>query len=141
MKESAMRKLVIQALSGLDAMSVENSVRPGTPDVNYIGGWVELKVLEKWPVRAATKVRVPCFTDQQRVWLARRWLRGGAAFFLILIDKDWLLFNGDMAGRFVGRDFDKNEMIESSRMFSEGHFDKRQLYRILKNGRTTTQSN
>lgn len=141
MIEAKMRQIVIKALSGLDAMSVENSVRPGTPDVNYIGGWVELKVLEHWPVRPSTKLKVPCFTPQQRVWLSRRWLRGGAAYFLILINKDWLLFDGDIAGRFVGRDFDKNEMIEHSRMYCEGALQKANLYRILKNGRATTQNN
>lgn len=141
MKESAMRQIVVKALSGLDAISVENPARPGTPDINYIEGWLELKVLEKWPSRASTKIRVPCFTAQQRVWLSRRWLRGGAAYFLILVDKDWLLFDGDVAGRFVGRDFDKNEMIENSRMYGEGALQKAELYRILKHGRADTKNN
>lgn len=140
MKESAMRKIVINALSGLDAISVENPARPGTPDVNYIEGWVELKVLEQWPVRAATKVRVPCFTPQQRLWLRRRWQRGGEVYFLILIAKDWLLFNGDVAGKHVGKDFNKNEMFKNARFSIEGHFDKRNIHRILKNGRTSTQN-
>ncbi|MEE8181751.1 MAG: hypothetical protein V3T87_00390 [Candidatus Thorarchaeota archaeon] len=140
MRESSMRQIVIRALSGLDAISVENPVRPGTPDINFIEGWVELKVLDRWPVRASTKIRVPCFTAQQRVWLRRRWERGGAAYFLILIDEDWLLFNGDVAGRFIGQ-YDKNEMIENSRLFSDGFLDKVQLYRILKHGRAATQNN
>jgi hypothetical protein len=133
--EARMRQIVVKALNGLDTMSVENPVRPGTPDVNYIEGWVELKILHQWPARASTKVRVPCFTSQQRVWLRRRWERGGAAYFLILIDTDWLLFDGDVAGRYIG-EYDKNEMIENSRLHCEGFLDKAQLYRILKNGRT-----
>lgn len=136
-----MRQIVIKALSGLDGFSVENPVRPGTPDLNYIEGWVELKVLESWPVRAATKIKVPCFTGQQRVWLKRRWDRGGASYFLILIDKDWLLYDGNMAGSHVGKDWDKNEMILNARMYCEGQLDKAKLYRILKNGRTDLTQN
>ena len=136
-----MRQIVIKAMSGLDAVSVENPARPGTPDINYIEGWVELKVLEKWPTRAGTKIRVPCFTPQQRVWLERRWKRGGASYLLILIGKDWLLYDGDVAGMHVGRNFNKTQMIENSRMFSEGVFRKTELYRILRNGRTNTQNN
>lgn len=130
-----MRQIVVKALSGLDGVSVENPVRPGTPDINYIEGWVELKVLEKWPVRASTKIKVPCFTPQQRVWLSRRWHRGGAAYFLILIDRDWLLFDGSTAGFSVGKDFNKMEMIDHAVLYCEGQLDKAKLYRILKNGR------
>lgn len=132
--EAGMRQIVVKALQGLDAMSVENPVRPGTPDINYIEGWVELKVLDKWPARPNTKIKVQCFTPQQRVWLRRRNKRGGAAFFLILIDKDWLLFDGETAGLKVGH-MDKNEMIESSLMYSEGKLDDRMLYRILQHGK------
>lgn len=132
-----MRKIVVQVLSGLDAISVENPVRPGTPDVNFIEGWVELKVLEKWPARASTKIKVACFTPQQRVWLERRHRRQGAVFFLILIAKDWLLFDGYTAGRFIGQ-YNKNEMIENAILYCEGSLDKAKLYRILKNGRPTT---
>lgn len=137
MNEAAMRQIVIQALSGLDAISVENPVRPGTPDINYIEGWVELKVLAKWPARASTKIKVPCFTPQQRVWLERRHRRHGAAFFLILIDKDWLLFDGYTAARYIG-EYNKNEMIEHSYLYCEGSLDKAKLYRTLKNGRRPT---
>lgn len=128
-----MRRIVVKALKGLDAMSVENPARPGTPDVNYIEGWVELKYLEKWPARSKTKIRVACFTSQQRVWLRRRKKRGGTAFFLILIDTDWLLFDGDVAGRSIG-ELDKQEMIDACLMYSEGTLDEQILYRILKHG-------
>lgn len=136
MNEYGMRQIVVQALSGLDIMSVENPVRPGTPDVNFIEGWMELKILPKWPARASTKIKVPCFTPQQRVWLDRRFSRGGAAYFLILIAKDWLLFDGDVAAKLIGK-LNKNEMIEHARLYSPGKLNEAQLYRILKNGRDT----
>jgi hypothetical protein len=134
MNEAGMRQIVVKALKGLDAMSVENPVRPGTPDINYIEGWVELKVLEKWPARPHTKVKVDCFTPQQRVWLRRRQKRGGAAFFLILIEKDWLLFDGEVAGLQIGY-MNKAEMINACLMYSEGKLDEKILYRILQHGK------
>jgi len=101
-KESAMRQRVVRALRPLDAFSVENSARNGTPDVNFTDGWVELKQVGKRPVRAETPVRVAHFTVEQRVVLRRRWHRGGKAFVLLLIDGEWMLFDGCWAARFLG---------------------------------------
>ena len=105
-----MRKVVVRMLTdaGLDAVSVENSAFPGTPDVNYDGGgdrhgWIELKQLSDWPDREETDVRIDCFTPQQRVWILRRWLAGGKVFLLLQVGKDWLLFNGDDAALRLGK--------------------------------------
>lgn len=38
--EKDMRKRVVSALKTLHAVSVENGVGAGTPDVNYAGGWL-----------------------------------------------------------------------------------------------------
>ena len=105
MSESDMRGKVVRALRSLDAVSVENKVYPGTPDVNYIGGWVELKWLRSWPRNADTDpVKIKHFTPQQRVWLKRRWRRGGRAFLLLQAGgRDWLLFDGVTAAQIVGR--------------------------------------
>jgi hypothetical protein len=88
-----------------DAMAVENRVRPGTPDVNYIGGWVELKWLRRWPKNSEeAPVKIEHFTPQQRVWLKTRWMRGGRAFLLLQAGgTDWLLFDGVTAAYAVGR--------------------------------------
>lgn len=91
----------------LDPVRVENPIHPGTPDVNLCdGSWVELKCIECWPVRAATIVRIPHYTPQQRVWLYRRWLAAPGSTFLILeviFEKQWLVFQGDVAAKLVGR--------------------------------------
>ncbi len=135
MRESAMRQRVVKLLRPLDAISVENPSRPGTPDVNFIEGWLELKVLEKWPVRAKTKVRVPCFTQQQRVWLKRRWLAGGGSWLLICIGKDWVLLNGDAAAESLGN-VDKETLLGLALIYSEGSLDEAEVYKALKLGRS-----
>lgn len=91
----------------LDPVRVENPVHPGTPDVNLADGrWIELKCLQAWPVRESTTVRIPHFSPQQRVWLYRRWkIAPGTTHLLLEIrdDRQWLLFDGDVAAKIVGR--------------------------------------
>lgn len=104
MSEQTQRGRVIRALRPLHAKSVENRVGPGTPDVNYIEGWIELKWLRRWPRNAeASPVLIEHFTPQQRVWLRRRWELGGNAHLLLQVGHEWLLFRGDVAAEHVGR--------------------------------------
>jgi hypothetical protein len=113
MKETRLRRLVCLMLQSerLDPISVENLVYPGTPDVNYIGGWIELKVLDKWPTRTSTPVRISHFSPEQRVWLRRRWQRGGCAHLLLVVKNEWLLFDGAVAADHVGK-VDKARLYE-----------------------------
>lgn len=116
MSEKTMRSNVLSLLreAGLDATAVENSVHPGTPDVNYGGtvvdgpdvdhlterrveGWLELKVLEKWPSRAGDVVRMPLVRPEQRVWIDRRHRAGGRVFVLLRVGGEYLLFDGTVA--------------------------------------------
>ena len=71
MSESSMRQRLVAALKPLDAVPIENRLRAGTPDVNYIGGWMELKWLRSWPVRDGV-ISLPHYTNGQRLWLRRR---------------------------------------------------------------------
>ena len=91
----------------LDPVRVENPIHPGTPDVNLATGtWIELKCIERWPVRDATKVRISHYTPQQRVWLYRRWRYAPGTTFLLLEVRsigEWLIFDGDVAAKIVGR--------------------------------------
>jgi len=119
--ESVMRGIVLKALrsQGFRAMAVENEdCCPGTPDVHYIEkppaymrvgleGWIELKKLDKWPIKPETIVSLPLFTIQQRMWLRDHVQVGGRAYLLLRVGgtriADWLLFQGDMACAKVGR--------------------------------------
>ena len=100
-----MRSNVVGLLkdAGLDAMAVENPCNPGTPDVNLVEGWIELKQLPKWPKRGTTTVRIEHFTQVQRMWLARRWDKGGNVYLLLQVRQDWLLFSGEDAADHVGK--------------------------------------
>lgn len=116
MSESTMRGDVVRLLkaAGLDAIPVENPVGPGTPDVNYVEGWIELKQLRYWP-RTTGPVRVRHFRKGQRLWLRQRWEAGGNAWLLLRVRSDWLLFDGDVAARVVGlvsrEELDRNARI------------------------------
>ena len=89
-----------------DIMRVENSVCPGTPDVNmcYMGqeAWIELKVAKR-PKRATSIVRVDHFTDEQRLWLFNRHKAHGRAYLLLQLEDTYYRFTGDVAALLVGK--------------------------------------
>lgn len=107
--ESAMWKKLRPFLlaAKLDPVRVENPIHPGTPDVNLANGlWIELKCIPSWPVRDLTPVRIDHYTQQQRVWLYRRWrFAPGTTFLLleVLSAHQWLLFDGNVAAKVVGK--------------------------------------
>ena len=116
MSEKEQRQTVVKALRVLDAHSVENRVGPGTPDINYVHGWIETKCLKKWPVRASTPVQLAHdLTQGQRIWLMRRWETGGEAYVLLQAEKDWLIFDAPTACRLIGT-ATKDELLDGATM-------------------------
>ena len=104
MSEQGMRGRINKILKLQDAVSVENPAYPGTPDINYVEGWLELKWMKRWPKNCdKSPVLIEHFTPQQRAWLLRRWKRGGNAFLLLQVGREYLLFNGRIASEIVGR--------------------------------------
>ena len=95
MSESGQRGRVVRALQLLHAVPIENPIGPGTPDVNYAEGWIELKEL--------TVVQLPHFNIQQRRWLRDRYGCGGNAWLLLQCGREWLLFTGRDAHDYVGK--------------------------------------
>lgn len=104
-RESNFWDRVRPLLAGLDPVRVENAVSSGTPDVNCLLGWIELKQVpaEELPKRPATVLRLDHFTPEQRAWLTRRTHTGGAAWVLMLMGDEWLLFMGRDAADRLGR--------------------------------------
>lgn len=103
MSESSMRQKVCKALKSLDAVAVENPIRSGTPDVNFIGGWLELKWLRSWPKEEITIVSLPHYTQIQRRWAQRRFERGGYCGLLLQVGREWMLFKPPYSTTRVGR--------------------------------------
>lgn len=102
MSEAAFWGTVKDALFGWDPVRVETSEKDGIPDVNHVHGWIELKQEDEWPVRPDTPLRVPHYSQQQRVWHKRRCLAGGRCHVLIKVKNDILLFWGDVAADHLG---------------------------------------
>lgn len=103
--ESTLRASVVDALRELDAIAVENPALPGTPDVNYVEGWLELKCLDAWPLRDATPLRCEHWTPEQRVRHVLRSRSGGATYVLVEVAQthDYLLLEGAIAARILGK--------------------------------------
>lgn len=104
-RESTLRNSVCHNLAALHAVAVENPVLPGTPDVNVLDAWIELKSLDKWPERAPTIVRCDHWTPEQRVFHLRRSAAGGRVYLLVEVcaSHEYLLLEGAVAVRIFGR--------------------------------------
>jgi len=113
MSEAKLSTKVLQTLRPLDAIPVDNPRKPGTPDINYIEGWIELKWLPDWPKRAATTVKFPKFRPEQRVWLVKRSKRGGVCFVFVQIKFMYLLYEGELAALYFDK-LTKTEMIKAA---------------------------
>lgn len=102
--EKNMRRNVVKILrqAKLDARPVENPVDPGFPDVEYIGGVLELKAVDEWPKRASTPLRLDHYTQEQRIWHERRHHCGGRIHVLLQVGPEFLLFRGMDAAKHLG---------------------------------------
>ncbi|AAT69507.1 gp31 [Alphaproteobacteria phage PhiJL001] len=112
------------ALFGWDPIRIETPDRDGTPDVNHIHGWLELKQVDSWPVREDTPLRVEHYTPQQRVWHKRRCLAGGRCQVLIKVKNDILLLNGRVASDVLGH-LSRGDLIKHA----VGHWTTRQKWK------------
>ena len=114
------------------AIPVENPLHPGTPDVSYVGGWIELKQIEEWPKRPSTVVRVEHNTPQQRIWQLRERKAGGTCWVLLQCRRDWLLFEAMDAVFNLGSST-KEELLEIATYVSHKGPTKELLHCILQN--------
>ena len=132
MSEQHMRQKVVRALKELDAVSVENPARPGTPDVNFIEGWIELKQLPEWPNNADdSPVLVRHFTPQQRVWLSRRSRLGGNVFMLLQVKQDWILLEGAVAADHMGVDATREDLFNLAYRHWPAGLEEAELIEVL----------
>lgn len=97
-----MRAEFCKLIPSLDPVPLENvlggDTGPGTPDVELIGAYCELKYDRKWPVRASTIVRIPHYTQEQRAWLLRRWNAGEPTYLVYQVNGvEWLIWKAPEA--------------------------------------------
>jgi hypothetical protein len=84
---------------------VENRVKKDTPDL-YISvratpctddrpltGWIELKVLDAFPAKATTTVKLPHWTNGQRYWAIRHRTCGGNTWLVVQVGDEVFVFN------------------------------------------------
>jgi len=112
-----MRQKLIVFLRDLDAVSVENPAFPGTPDINFIEGWLECKWLREWPKKDNSIVHLEHFTPQQKVWIYRRWRKKGNVYLVLQCRKEWFVFDGETAFTHVGM-VTKEELIKLAVYYS-----------------------
>lgn len=118
-----MRQRLIRALKPAHAVSVENMVGPGTPDINCMYGWIECKWLRDWPKRPGTPVRLAHdLQPQQRCWLRARRRAGGPAYVMLQCKREWLLFDGACAADVLGTST-RAELILCACMYNSNGLD------------------
>jgi hypothetical protein len=84
---------------------VENRVKKDTPDLYFstthgqalrpraLSGWIELKVLDAFPVRTTTTVKLPNWTTGQRYWALRHKRYGGYTWLVVQIGDEVFVHN------------------------------------------------
>lgn len=130
MSESGMRERVVRMLSPVGGIAVENPALPGTPDVNYTLGWVELKWLRSWPVGEATPVVIDHFTPQQRIWHINRRRCGGRSHVLIQCRREWVLLDGIDAALHLNQ-VDRSALIKLATWYWNGGLNQKELLACL----------
>lgn len=133
--EKEMRKRVCRALKPLHPVCVENGIGLGTPDVNLsTGAWLELKSVEAWPEGEQIPLRIPHYSQDQRVWaILRSRAFQGEVYLLLKVGDDWLLFDGLMAADLVGKPGGTQQMLWDNCLVGwEGGLDDRELLAVLR---------
>lgn len=104
-RERELRASVVRALKPLHGVAVENPALPGTPDVSYADGWIELKCWPHWPRYVNKALRIDHWTPQQRVFHRRRSRASGEVYVLIEIAEagEFLLLEGGVAAEILGK--------------------------------------
>lgn len=100
--EGTMRSQVTGLLRKFHAVAVEDACAKGIPDVNCTLGWLELKSVDL-PKKPDTPVRVPHFTQDQKIFLRLRENAGGLAVLLLKASSWWLVFDAETAYEIVGK--------------------------------------
>lgn len=129
--ESHIRGRVVGVLRKLHAVAIENALEKGTPDVNCVAGWIEIKQLDRWPRDPERVVLLPKFYIEQRLWLRTRCEHGGSAWVLLRVEDDWMLFWGAVAAIHLGVDASRVALSKLAVAHWPDGLDEGDLMRVL----------
>ena len=90
-----------------------------------------LEKLDEWPIRPHTKVRIKHYTKQQRAWARIHHDRGGTSFWLLRVQKEWLMLRGEVAAEVVDN-LTREELMDRSLLYMFQGFDGDRLLRKIK---------
>ncbi len=144
MKESDLWRYVGGGLAGRwHATRIESSSGNGVPDVTFAipsnipgikgtQGFLELKYIPKWPVKASTLVKLP-LRAEQKLWISNRGKVAGNVWVLCRIDNDFFLFN-DIQALHASEGRDVRWWFTSNFLYCCKHLDFKALLNILYEG-------
>ena len=115
-REQKLNDRIMAALRGFDPRRCENVVDPGTPDIHYIGGWIEDKGIAAWPARAKTIVALDHYVPAQRAWHVRRRRAGGRVHVAFEVGGEggcFMLFDAERAAEHLGVDWTRMDCCTS----------------------------
>lgn len=102
--ESTLWSYIRDHVKGPDYVRVENSVGPGTPDVNYsyrgYEGWMELKYRSTFPRIGHAAFGDDGLNPGQRVWIRRRVELGGVVWIVAGVVEDVYFIPGYLSQTF-----------------------------------------
>lgn len=106
---------------------IESPMTGGIPDVAYclggVAGWIELKYLSAWPLRATSPIVLPKLTSAQVEFINRWEKRGrGRAWVLLQVASDYALLNPSITSSVYRREMNAEELRADATLFSAGMF-------------------
>lgn len=123
---------------------VENPIDPGTPDVCYlirrypahkqtepICGWLELKHVPAWPVRAATTFKIASLTLEQVNWATNWALAGGRISALLQVANDLIVMDHRLLAQVFGGAHTRASLLASAPLVSPRVFPTAELVKWL----------
>lgn len=109
MTEADVRQVLTEVGRPLHGRSIEARGMIGVPDWNCVTGWIECKLVIRWPVRGGPlRLPHPKRVKAQAIWLLERWRAGGKAHAVLVVGEEWLVLDApvffDLAMRGLTRD-------------------------------------
>jgi len=115
----------------------EDILSEGVPDVSYgldgTNGWIELKCVDKKPVRGNKKVRVKSLTSAQVAWITARGKAGGSCWILLAVGSTVFLLSWRTA-RAVKQGLSMSDLSLLSAYQTSGPIDWSELHKVLIKG-------